>query len=124
MDRRRFLCRFTVASAAVGLEIGCAERARTGPDGQVQAADAQGTAPSANHSATAVRASRRASFQVRGFTCITCAVGLEVMLRGVRGVTEASASYAENRVVIAFDEQLTSEDALKQFIAACGFSAS
>jgi hypothetical protein len=43
------------------------------------------------------------------------------MLRGFRGVTEASASYAENSVAIAFDEQLTSEHALKQFISACGF---
>jgi copper chaperone CopZ len=45
------------------------------------------------------------------------------MLRGVRGVTEASASYAESRVAVAFDERLISEDALKQFIGSCGFSA-
>jgi copper chaperone CopZ len=98
MDRRGFLSRLTAASAAVGLEVGCG--------------------------AGALRATRRVIFQVRGFTCITCAVGLEVMLRGVRGVTEASANYAESSVRIAFDEQLISEDALKQFIGSCGFLAS
>lgn len=97
MDRRRFLSRLTAASAAVGLDVGCG--------------------------AGVTRANRRVVYQVRGFTCITCAVGLEVMLRGVRGVTEASASYAEGSVAIAFDEQLTSEDALKQFIGSCGFFA-
>jgi hypothetical protein len=34
----------------------------------------------------------------------------------------AAASYAENSVSIAFDDQVTSEDALKQFISVCGFS--
>jgi copper chaperone len=98
MDRRRFLSRLTAASAAVGLDVGCGERG-------------------------AVYATRRAVYQVRGFTCITCAVGLEVMLRGLRGVTEASASYPESSVAVAFDEQLISEDALKQFIVSCGFFA-
>jgi len=98
MDRRGFLSRLTAASAAVGLDVGCSERG-------------------------AVRATRRATYQVRGFTCITCAVGLEVMLRGLRGVTEASASYAENSVAVAFNEQLIGEDALKKFIESCGFFA-
>ena len=100
MKRRRFLCRLTAAAAAstaVGLELGCGERA-------------------------AMRGTRRVTYQVRGFTCITCAVGLEVMLRGLRGVAEATASYVENSVAIAFDEQMTTEDALKQFISVCGFS--
>lgn len=96
MDRRRFLSRLTAASAAMGLEVGCGER--TG-------------------------ATRQAIYHVRGFTCITCAVGLEVMLRGVRGVAEASANYAESRVAITFDEKLISEKALKQFIGSCGFVA-
>ena len=97
MERRRFLRRLTAAAAAstaVGLELGCGERTAT----------------------------RRVTYQVQGFTCITCAVGLEVMLRGLRGVAQADASYGEHSVAIAFDEQATSEDALKQFITACGFS--
>lgn len=97
MDRRRFLSRLTAAGAAIGLEVG--------------------------GGADRTSATRRATYEVRGFTCVTCAVGLEVMLRGVRGVTEASANYAESRVAITFDEKLISEDALKQFIGSCGFSA-
>jgi len=46
------------------------------------------------------------------------------MLRGVRGVTEASANYAERSVAVAFDDQVISEDAVKQFIGSCGFLAS
>jgi len=44
------------------------------------------------------------------------------MLRGLRGVAEATASYAENSVAIAFDDRMTNEDALKQFVSVCGFS--
>jgi len=95
MDRRRFLTRLTAASAAVSLDVGCGGHA-----------------------------TRRAVYQVQGFTCVTCAVGLEVMLRGVRGVAEASANYAERSVAVAFDDQVIGEDAVKQFIGSCGFLAS
>ena len=106
MDRRRFLCGLTAAaSTAVGLELG------------------RGAGTGASPEATAaVRGTRRVTYQVQGFTCITCAVGLEVMLRGLPGVAEAAASYAENSVAIAFDDRVTNEDALKQFIGVCGFS--
>ena len=106
MDRRRFLCRLTsaaAASTAVGVELGCGARTAATPEDRV-------------------RGTRRVTYQVQGFTCITCAVGLEVMLRGLRGVAEAAASYGENSVAITFDDKVTSEDALKQFISVCGFS--
>ena len=60
--------------------------------------------------------------KVKGFTCITCAVGLEVMLRGLKGVTWAKASYPEANVAIGFDANLTSEKTLRDFIAKCDFS--
>lgn len=109
MDRRGFLYRLTAAGAAgaaVSVELGC------------------GSGTPAHDSAAAMGATARVTYQVTGFTCITCAVGLETMLRGVRGVTAASASYGEHQVTIAFDEQVTSEDALRQFISDCGFSVS
>jgi len=49
-------------------------------------------------------------------------VGLEVMLRGLNGVTRAKASYPEANVAIGFDANLTSEKTLRDFIAKCGFS--
>ena len=55
---------------------------------------------------------------MKGFSCITCAAGL----RQQKGVVRAGASYPEARVVIRFDENLVSEDKLKEFIASCGFT--
>ena len=65
---------------------------------------------------------RCVSYKVKGFTCVTCATGLEVMLREQKGVARAQASYPEANVVVGFDEKLTSESALRDFIAGCGFS--
>jgi len=93
MDRRNFICGVGVVGAA-GLT----------------AADA------------AARETTSVAYKVKGFTCITCAVGLEVMLRQQKGVTRAKASYPQNSVVIGFDGKLTSEKTLKEFIAGCGFS--
>ena len=56
------------------------------------------------------------SFRVKGFTCITCAVGLEVVLAKQRGVLQAKASYEEKKVDIRFDEKQTSPEALREFI--------
>jgi len=103
MDRRRFLRGLTVAGAAgaaASVDIGCGSRT-----------------PAHETSATA-----RVTYQVKGFTCVTCAVGLETMLRGIRGVAEVTASYGDNNVTIAFDDKAVSEDGLKQFISDCGFS--
>lgn len=94
MDRRNFICRITTGTAA-GLTL------------------AEAAPPMETRSVT---------YKVKGFTCVTCAVGLEVMLRGLKGVTRANASYPEANVKIGFDGNLTSEKALRDFIATCGFS--
>jgi Cu+-exporting ATPase len=59
--------------------------------------------------------------KVRGFTCITCATGLEVMLLEQKGVVRVAASYPEGNVLIGFDGNITSEETLKEFISSCGF---
>jgi copper chaperone CopZ len=94
MDRRKFICRITAGSAA-GLTL------------------AEAAPPKENRSVL---------YKVKGFTCVTCAVGLEVMLRGLKGVTRATASYPEGNVTIGFDRNFTSEKTLKNFIENCGFS--
>ena len=58
---------------------------------------------------SSVREGRMVAYGVKGFSCETCATGLEVMLRRQKGVVRASASYADARAVIGFDENLTSE---------------
>ncbi|MCK6544586.1 hypothetical protein L6R52_01825 [Myxococcota bacterium] len=55
-------------------------------------------------------------FQVKGFTCVTCAVGLDTMLREQPGVASSKARWPEGDVVIAFDASVTSEEQLRTFI--------
>lgn len=68
------------------------------------------------------KASRSVTYGVMGFTCVTCATGLEVMLLRQVGIVEASASYPAENVTVGFDERRISEDQIKKFIASCGFS--
>ena len=103
MDRRKFLARFMGGAAGLGLAGA----------GAVAIHPPSKTSPVENASV---------SYQVKGFTCVTCATGLEVMLRDQTGVARAAASYPEATVAIGFDRNLTSEQAIKEFIAGCGFS--
>jgi Cu+-exporting ATPase len=64
------------------------------------------------------------SFRVTGFTCITCAVGLETLLQRERGVIQAKASYPGNMASITYRPGLTSEANLAGFIQSAGFKAS
>ena len=97
MDRRNFLSRVTAAGTAAA-------------------------SVAAVKGASEVKETRSVTWKVRGFTCITCSVGLEVMLRGLHGVTRASATYPASNVFIGFDEHATSEKTLREFIEVCGFS--
>jgi hypothetical protein len=103
MDRRKFLSRLIVGAAGATTGIGLAKAGL-------------------GHAKAISKESRVVDYKVQGFTCITCATGLEVMLLQQKGVTQANASYPEARVVIGFDEELTSEDTVRQFISSCGFS--
>ena len=54
------------------------------------------------------------TFRIAGFTCITCAVGLEVMLRRQKGVKSAQASYPDATVTIQFHPELVSDPRLHE----------
>lgn len=95
MNRRNFICQVTATGATAGFSAGAATE----------------------------KENRSVVYKIEGFTCVTCAVGLEVMLRGLKGVVRASASYPERKVEIGFHAGLVTEKALKDFITACGFSA-
>ena len=103
MDRRKFLSRLIIGAAGATTGISLAKVGR-------------------GQAAPAARETRVVDYKVQGFTCVTCATGLEVMLLQQKGVTRANASYPEARAVIGFDEELISEDTIRQFIASCGFS--
>jgi Cu+-exporting ATPase len=64
------------------------------------------------------------TFRISGFTCITCAVGLETLLQKEKGVIRVKASYPANVATITYRPGLTSESALAEFIESVGFKAS
>jgi len=63
------------------------------------------------------------AYNVKGFSCITCAVGLETLLRQEKGVISAKASYPDASVVIRYKSGAISEDQLQKLIADMGFTA-
>jgi copper chaperone CopZ len=60
--------------------------------------------------------------QVKGFTCPTCAVGLDTLLTKERGIFSSHSTYPQGEVTVAFDPQQSSEEAIRQFIAHMGFT--
>lgn len=61
------------------------------------------------------------TYGIKGFSCITCAVGLETILRQHTGVLRAQASYPKAKVLIEFDPSLVAEESLQQYIGEMGF---
>lgn len=73
-------------------------------------------------SALETRETKTVTWRVRGFTCVTCAVGLEAMLRQQKGVASAEASYPGASVTIQYHPETVSEAALRSFIEDIGFT--
>jgi copper chaperone CopZ len=69
-------------------------------------------------------AQKTVTFRIAGFTCITCAVGLETLLQKEKGVVRVKASYPDNTATITYHPGLTSEASLVEFIETTGFKAS
>jgi len=63
------------------------------------------------------------TYRIKGFSCITCAVGLETMLRQHEGILRAEASYPKANVLIEFDPAVVTEKSLQQYIEEIGFTA-
>lgn len=62
------------------------------------------------------------TYHVRGFSCITCATGLDTMLCQQKGITSSSSTYPEGVATIGFDPDQITETQIKDFIASLGFS--
>jgi copper chaperone len=63
------------------------------------------------------------SYKIEGFTCVTCAVGLETMLGQQKGVKWVKATYPDALVIIKYDPSTVTEPALRKFISGLGFTA-
>jgi Cu+-exporting ATPase len=62
-------------------------------------------------------------YKVSGFTCVTCAVGLDTMLTREKGVEWSRSSYREAKTTVCFHPDLVSEEHLQSAIADMGFLA-
>jgi copper chaperone CopZ len=72
----------------------------------------------------AARGTNTVTYRIEGFTCITCAVGLDAMLREEKGIVGSQSSYPDKTAKVLFDPEVTSEDQIKDFIRGLGFKAS
>jgi copper chaperone CopZ len=63
------------------------------------------------------------TYRIEGFSCVTCAVGLDAMLREHKGIVRSSSSYAAGTTGIEFKPGLVSETQIKAFIEEIGFIA-
>jgi copper chaperone CopZ len=61
-------------------------------------------------------------YQVKGFTCITCAVGLDTLLGKQKGILTSKSTYPEGKVTVTFNPEAIDEKAIEGFIAEMGFS--
>lgn len=71
--------------------------------------------------ASAIEEGATLRLRVRGFTCVTCAVGLETLLGRTKGVLAVSATYPEARVIIRYVPRLVSPGEILALIAGMGF---
>jgi copper chaperone CopZ len=63
------------------------------------------------------------TYKISGFTCITCAVGLETLLQREEGIIAAKASYPDAVARVTYDPKSTSEASIVEAIESMGFQA-
>jgi copper chaperone CopZ len=63
-----------------------------------------------------------ASYRVKGFSCVTCATGLDTMLSQQKGVASSKSSYPEGIVKVAFDPEEIAKHQITAFIEELGFT--
>lgn len=67
---------------------------------------------------------RTVKYRIAGFTCITCAVGLDALLKDRKGIVRSKSSYPERTAVVEYNPDLVNEEQIKSFIQELGFTAS
>jgi copper chaperone CopZ len=68
------------------------------------------------------RASKTLVYFVKGFSCITCATGLDTMLGQQKGILSSKSTYPEGKVTVVFDPGQTNGQAIAKFITELGFT--
>jgi copper chaperone CopZ len=62
------------------------------------------------------------TYLVTGFSCITCATGLDTMLSRQKGIVSSKSTYPEGKVTVRFDPSQITEQAILTFITDLGFA--
>jgi copper chaperone CopZ len=62
------------------------------------------------------------TYRVKGFSCITCATGLDTMLCQQAGVASSKSTYPEGIVKVAYDPEEISTKQIASFITELGFT--
>ena len=75
-------------------------------------------------SALAIEPVKTSTYQVKGFTCIACAIGLDTMLAKERGVKSSHSTYPEGIVKVAYNPEQTSDGWIVGFITNLGSTVS
>jgi copper chaperone CopZ len=58
---------------------------------------------------------------VKGFSCVTCAVGLQAILERHAGIARVKAEYPSGKIEIGFDSKTIVPAKIKQLIEQAGF---
>jgi copper chaperone CopZ len=66
--------------------------------------------------------SETVTYRVKGFSCVTCAVGLDTVLKEKDGIAWSKSKYPDGVVTIKFDPKRVNQDSLKTLIAEMGFT--
>jgi Cu+-exporting ATPase len=66
---------------------------------------------------------RTVKYNIEGFTCVTCAVGLDSLLADQRGIVKSKSCYPDRTCVIEYNATLVTEAEIKGYIQELGFKA-
>jgi Cu+-exporting ATPase len=66
--------------------------------------------------------SKTVIYFVKGFSCVTCATGLDTLLGQQKGIISSKSTYPEGKVTVGFDRHQISEQAIVAFITDLGFT--
>jgi copper chaperone CopZ len=88
----------------------------------VQLIAAVGTGSVATIAAADANGNKTVTYVVKGFSCVTCAVGLDTMLEKQKGIASSQSSYPDGIVIVKFDPRQITEQSLKAFINEMGFT--
>jgi|SRR5580658_6875057 copper chaperone CopZ len=88
----------------------------------VQLIAAVGTGSVASIGAAEAKRTQTVTYHLKGFSCVTCAVGLDTMLQKQKGIASSKSTYPDGVVTITFDPQEVNDKSLRAFIADMGFT--